>query len=68
MIFELRLEFGVRWQAKRDTALDGSVQFEGLQILVTDRKQMNQSAVAAALCRRTPKDRMSGETGPTGRR
>jgi hypothetical protein len=44
---ELSIVFGVRWQAKRDTAL-------GEDILTVHAPQTFESAVAAALCRRSP--------------
>jgi hypothetical protein len=46
--------FGVRWQAERDTALD-----QGLQKAI-------QSAVAAALCRRTPQKNRSTQIKKDG--
>jgi hypothetical protein len=43
------LHFGVRWQAQRDTALGGL----GVPVPIP-RVAPCESAVAAALCRRTP--------------
>jgi hypothetical protein len=53
--------FGLRWQAERDTAL-GEWQTSGRVILC-------ESAVAAALCRRSPKrQRITGDVQHPGRR
>ncbi len=65
---------GVRWQAKRDTALDGFgvPPLGGVQNRPSKDGTPNQSAVAASLCRRTPNrrdalwqvERVSRDPGP----
>jgi hypothetical protein len=45
--------YGVRWQAQRDTALAFAVP-KRLRFEEYLRLQARESAVAAALCRRTP--------------
>jgi hypothetical protein len=46
-------DLGVRWQAQRDTALASALpEYAGLTNVPCHRER--ESAVAAALCRRTP--------------
>jgi hypothetical protein len=57
---ELPPGFGLRWQAKRDTAL-------GEDVPNIQRPAELESAVAAALCRRSPKSqRLKVDTGGYG--
>jgi len=46
------VSFGVRWQAKRDTAFASSAT---LHFWMTETGVIHKSAVAASLCQRTPK-------------
>ena len=47
-------DYGLRWQAQRDTALRVGAHLQSTAEISIGR--LNKSAVAASLCRRTPKD------------